>query len=165
MSNPTMSTNLLQPLQILTEFIVETVGKELRVLAIDNILLSIEEPFWDFVLSGVLQDCDDSFEFLRCKLAGPKQKLVSTRTKTKVGRQMIKASIVGRRGVPLVQVDISLFDDDVCISAANSPDFCQGEHDFVLSINVRVEETQDVLECILVWDNESHGRSRKMVDA
>ena len=67
-----MSTNLLQSLQILTKFIIETVGKELRVFAIDNILLSIEEPFGDFVLSRVLQDRDNSFKFFGRELAGTK---------------------------------------------------------------------------------------------
>jgi len=74
-----MSTNLLQSLQILTKFIIETVGKELRVLAIHNILLSIEEPFGDFVLSRVLQDRDNSFKFFGRELAGTKNNVqVST---------------------------------------------------------------------------------------
>ena len=60
-----MSTDLLQALKILTEFRVYTVGEDLRVFAIDNITLTIEEPSGDLVLRGVLDDCDNSLQFLR----------------------------------------------------------------------------------------------------
>lgn len=44
-----MGTDLLQTLQIITEFTVNTVGEDLGVLAIDNIALPVEEPCGDFV--------------------------------------------------------------------------------------------------------------------
>jgi hypothetical protein len=58
-----MSTDLLQALKIVTELGVDTVGQDLRVFAIDDIALTIEEPGWDLVLSWVLDDGDNSLEF------------------------------------------------------------------------------------------------------
>ncbi len=59
-----MSTNLLQALEIVTELGVDTVGENLRVFTIDDIALPIEEPGGDLVLGRVLDDRDDSLEFL-----------------------------------------------------------------------------------------------------
>jgi hypothetical protein len=57
-----VSTDLLQPLKIVTELRVDTVGQDLRVLAIDNVALSVEEPSWDLVLGWVLDDGDDTLK-------------------------------------------------------------------------------------------------------
>lgn len=59
----TMSTDLLQAFQIITKLGVDTVGKDLRVFTIDDIALTIEEPGWDLVLRGVLDDGDNALEF------------------------------------------------------------------------------------------------------
>jgi hypothetical protein len=67
----TMSTDLLQTLEIVTELGVDTVGENLGVLAIDDIALTIEEPGRDFILSRVLDDGDNSLEFFRGELTGP----------------------------------------------------------------------------------------------
>lgn len=65
-----MHTNLLHSLQIVTEVGVNAVGEDLGILAINNIALSVEEPCWNLVLCGVLDDCDDSLEFFGCKFTG-----------------------------------------------------------------------------------------------
>lgn len=65
-----MSTNLLQSLQIFTEFVVQSIGEKLRVFPIDNILLSVQEPFGDFVLCGVLKDSDNTLELFGSKFSG-----------------------------------------------------------------------------------------------
>ena len=65
-----MSTDLLQTLEIVTELGVDTVGENLRILAIDDIALTVEEPRRDLVLGGVLDDGDDSLEFFGGKLTG-----------------------------------------------------------------------------------------------
>lgn len=70
MSQTTMGTDLLQALQILTEFAFHTVGQYLVVLAIDDITLSVQEPLWDFVLCRILNDGDNSFEFFGCDFTG-----------------------------------------------------------------------------------------------
>lgn len=60
--------DFLQALEIITELRVDTVGQELRVLAVDDIALPVEEPGGDLVLSGVLEDVDDALELLRGEL-------------------------------------------------------------------------------------------------
>jgi hypothetical protein len=49
MSETTVSADLLQSLQILTQLAVNTVGQDLAVLAIDDIALPVEKPSGDFV--------------------------------------------------------------------------------------------------------------------
>jgi hypothetical protein len=59
----TMSTDLLQALEIITKLGIDTVGENLGVFTINNIALTIEEPGGDLVLGRVLDDGDDSLEF------------------------------------------------------------------------------------------------------
>lgn len=63
-----MGADLLQALQIITELRVDTVGQNVRVLAIDNVALSVEEPGGDLVLRGVLEDGDDALKLFGGKL-------------------------------------------------------------------------------------------------
>lgn len=69
MTETTVSTDLLQPLKIITELRVDTVGKNLAVLAIDDILLPVQEPRWNLELEGVLDDCDQTLKLIGVKLA------------------------------------------------------------------------------------------------
>lgn len=62
MTETTVGTDLLQALEILTQLGVDTVGQDLRVLAIDDIALSVEEPGGDLVLGRVLDDGDNSLK-------------------------------------------------------------------------------------------------------
>lgn len=73
MPQTSVTFDLLQPFQVLTELRVDTVGQDLRVLAINDITLSIEEPGWDLVLGWVLDDCDDSLKFFSSELSGTVQ--------------------------------------------------------------------------------------------
>lgn len=66
----TVSTDLLQPLQVITQLAVHAVGQDLAVLAVHNITLSVEEPGGDLVLGWVLDDGDDAFEFFGSEFAG-----------------------------------------------------------------------------------------------
>jgi hypothetical protein len=59
--------------------------------------------------------------------------------------------------IPLVEVDVGFLDDDVGVSSAYTLDSGQSEHDFLLSIDVGVEKTEDVLEGILIGNHKSHG--------
>lgn len=95
MSDTSVGTDFLQSLQIFTEFVIKSVGKELWVLSIDNILLSVEEPFGDFVLSGVLEDCDDTFEFFSSEFSSTKSSVSTHYTSC-------------RSDVPFVEIHISL---------------------------------------------------------
>lgn len=66
----TMRTDLLQPLQVVAKLAVHAVGQDLRVLAVHDVALTIEEPGGDLVLSRVLNDGHDSLEFFGSELAG-----------------------------------------------------------------------------------------------
>lgn len=66
----TVRADLLQTLKVLTELAVETVGEDLAVLAIGDVALSVQEPGGDLVLGRVLDDGDDTLEFLRGDLSG-----------------------------------------------------------------------------------------------
>jgi hypothetical protein len=66
----TVSADLLQALKIVTELGVDVVSKNLAVLALDDIALSVEEPGWDLVLSWVLDDGDNSLELFGGEFTG-----------------------------------------------------------------------------------------------
>ena len=53
-----MSTDLLQPLQVLPQLVLQLVGQDLGELAVLCVLLPVQEPVWDLVLPRVLHDCD-----------------------------------------------------------------------------------------------------------
>ena len=63
-SQPPVSTDLLQALQIITKLRVDIVREDLVVLAVDDVLLSVEEPGGDLVLRRVLDDGDDALKFV-----------------------------------------------------------------------------------------------------
>jgi hypothetical protein len=46
----TMGTNLLQPLEILTELVVEQISQHLTGLAVLDVTVSIQEPVRDLIL-------------------------------------------------------------------------------------------------------------------
>lgn len=73
MTQTTMSTDLLQTLQIITELAFHVVGENLAVLSIDDVALSVQEPGWDLVLCRVLDDGDDALEFFRGEFSGARR--------------------------------------------------------------------------------------------
>jgi len=127
MPQTSVALDLLQSLKILTELGVNTVGQDLRVLAINDISLPVKEPDWDLVLSWVLDDGDNALKLFGSKLTGT-----------------------------LVKVDIGFLANQVGVSATYTFDFGEGIHDFLLSINVGVEETQDELKVRLLTGHERH---------
>jgi len=117
MAQTTMSTNLLQALQVITKFRVDTVGQDLRVFAIHNVLLPVQEPRWDLELCRVLHDRYYPLKLIRVEVTST-----------------------------FLQVHIGLFADDVGISSPDTLDLGQGVHDFALSVNIGVQKTENVLE-------------------
>jgi hypothetical protein len=115
-SKTTVSADLLEALEILTELGVDTVSKDVGVLAIDDIALSVDEPCRDLVLGGVLEDGDDSLELF--------------------GGELTSA---------LVQIDIGLLADQVRVSATDTLDLGQGVHNLLLSVNIGVEKTENLV--------------------
>jgi hypothetical protein len=67
MSHTPVGTDFLQSLQIFSELIVKCISKKLTSFPINDVTLSIQEPLWDFVLSRILDDCDDTLEFFGSK--------------------------------------------------------------------------------------------------
>ena len=130
----TVCPDLLQSLQIVAKLRVDGVGENLAVLAIDDVSLSVQEPCRDLELSRILDDGDETLKLVRVEFTSPNE-LVSQKHKYK-----------GTTGcAPLVEVNISLFAYDVCVTTSDTLDLGQGVHNLALSINVGVEETQNVL--------------------
>jgi hypothetical protein len=61
---------------------------------------------------------------------------------------------------PLVQVDVGLLQDEVRETATNTADLRHGVHDLVRTLHVGVQDTQDVLE-LIVLDRQRLQRWRR----
>lgn len=68
-----VGADTLETLEILTGLAVETVGNDLGVLAIGDVALSVQEPCWDLVLGGALEDGDHSLELFGGELTSAVQ--------------------------------------------------------------------------------------------
>lgn len=135
-SETTVSADLLEALKILTELGVDTVSKDVRVLAIDDIALSVDEPCRDLVLGGVLEDGDDSLKLFGGELTSAIMLLVFF---------FFENIVIGAQEiVPLVQIDIGLLADQVRVSATDTLDLGQGVHNLLLSVNIGVEKTENL---------------------
>jgi hypothetical protein len=135
----TVGADLLQPLEILTELGVDTVGDDLEVLAIGNVTLSVEEPGGDLVLRGVLDDGDNTLEFFGGDFTSAVI-LISTFVSQK------KKMCLSFQNIPLVQINIGLLADQVGVTTTNTLDLGQGVHNLLFAIDVGVEQTNNVLE-------------------
>jgi len=123
----TVSADLLEAFEIITELRVDTVGQNLRVLAIDDIALSVHEPGWDLVLTWVLDDGDDTLKLFRGEFSGT-----------------------------LGEIDIGLLANQVGVTATNTLYLGECEHNLLLTLNIGIEETQNKLEIVLRTGNERH---------
>ena len=68
-----VGADTLETLEILTGLAVETVGNDLGVLAIGDVALSVQEPCWDLVLGGALEDGDHSLKLFGGELTSAVQ--------------------------------------------------------------------------------------------
>lgn len=79
-TNTSVGADLLETLDVITELGVDIVGKDLRVLAINDILLSVQEPVGNLELLRVLKDLDNALQLIRVELTGTVERnAVSTR--------------------------------------------------------------------------------------
>jgi len=117
MAETSVRTDLLQALEVVTQFRVDGVGDELRVLAVDDVLLPVQEPRRDLELRRVLDDRHDALQLVRVELASA-----------------------------LVEVNVRLLADDVRVPPADTLDLREGVHDLALAVHVGVQQTQNVLE-------------------
>ena len=72
MSQTSVSSDLLESLQVLSELSVNTVGDELRPVAFTDISLSVEEPLGDVVVSGLGKNIVDLINVLFFQLSSSK---------------------------------------------------------------------------------------------
>jgi hypothetical protein len=118
-----MRPDLLQSLQVITDFRVNTVGENLGVLAIDDVTLPVEEPGGDLVLCGILEDGDDALEFFGGKFTGAAMMLDA----------WVESAKICCGPIPLVKVDVGLLADQVGVAATNTLDLGQCVHDFLFA--------------------------------
>ena len=143
-----MSANLLQSLEILSQFVIHVVGQNLWVLAIHNIALSIKEPSRDLILGWVIYDGDNPFEFFRCNFASSKRDIEISLT-----HGFWSSWGPGAKTIPFVQINIGFLTNQIRVSAANTLDLGEGVHDLLFAIDVGVEETKDELKVrFFSWD-------------
>ena len=113
----TVDTDLLQALQVLTQLVVQAVGQQLAGGAVLDVLLTVQEPGGDLVLGRVLHDGDDALQVSNLQVTSA-----------------------------LAQVDVGLFADDSGEATADTLDGGQGKDDLLGTVDVGVQQTDDVLE-------------------
>merc|ERR1719365_176768 len=112
-----VSSDLLQSLQVLTKLVVQNVGHHLLSLAVLDVPGPVEEPVGDLVLARVLHDGDDLLGLLLRELTGA-----------------------------LAEGNVGLLQDDVGITSTDTLDGGQRKHNIGFSLNVGVENTKNMLE-------------------
>jgi len=123
-----MRSDLLQSLQVVSQFAVNTVREDLRVFAINDVLLSIEEPSRNFILRRVLNDGHNPFKFVGVKVARA-----------------------------LAQVNIGFLAHQIRIPPPNTLDLRERVHYLTFTVHIGVQQTQDVLELLVgLRKNEGH---------
>ena len=116
-SQTAMGSDLLQTLNVVTKLGGNVLCKDLGILARLEVLLSVQEPHRDLELTRVLNDSNQLLDFIGSELTSS-----------------------------LVDIDFRLFADQVGESTTDTADFGQTKDDIALSLNVCVENTQNVLE-------------------
>lgn len=114
LSRPLASTCVAP--QYLHSIVIDKQRADLSVLAIDDVLLPVQEPRRDLERQRRLNDLDEALQLVRVELASA-----------------------------LVQVDIGFAADDVGIATTDTLDLGQGVHDLATTIDVGVEQSQNVI--------------------
>ena len=70
MPQTSMTPNLLEPLEVVPQFLVDLVRQDVRVFTVDHVFLPVQEPGGDLELGGVLHDGYDSLELVRVEFSG-----------------------------------------------------------------------------------------------
>ena len=115
MSNTTVGSDLLKSFQVISQLRFQVVSQDVVVLTVDLVFLSVQEPGWDLVVTWVLHDGNNSFQFFLGQFTGT-----------------------------LVQVNIGLLADQVGVTTTDTSDLGQGEHDLDSTIDVGVQQTRGV---------------------
>lgn len=78
MTETAVRADLLQALKVLTDLAVQAVGDNLRVLAVGDVALSVQEPAGDLVLRRGLEDGDNTLELFGGEFTSAVENFVST---------------------------------------------------------------------------------------
>ena len=73
-SKSTMRPNFFQSFQVIAKLWVDSIGKNLGILPINDVLLSVQEPSGDFELGRVLDDSHKSLEFIGVEVTSASRK-------------------------------------------------------------------------------------------
>jgi hypothetical protein len=111
-AKPSVNAHFLQTFQVFTKFSVKPVRHHLGISSVHLIPLAIEEPHRDFIVQWVLHYLHNALNFLLVQVAGSS-----------------------------VRIDLCTFEDYIGISTANALDLGKGIHDFLLSVNISVQNT------------------------
>lgn len=130
-SETSVGSDLLESLNVVSQLDVKLVNKQLGVLTVGEVSLSVEEPAGNLVLTGVLDDGHDSLELLDSELSGS-----------------------------LGQIDIGLLADQVGVSSTNTLDLAHGVHDLDSAVNVGVEESELVVSGAVLLAKRKNAEER-----
>lgn len=133
-AHTTVSMDTLQSFQIFTQLRVDVGRRQLHVLAIDDILLSVQEPVRDLVVTGVRDDGDDLLNLLVGALTGA-----------------------------LERIDIGLLQHNMGITPANTLDGGQRNRNGALTIDVGAQHTENVLELLWNYERLKEETSPSLV--
>ena len=122
-SETSVLLGLSHSLEILTHGGIHVVGNELSVAAVSGVLLSVEEPLGDGVVSGTSNNVRDALDIVLGELTG---------------------SLVG--------VDTSDLEGEDRESTANTSDLSETEGSLLLTVEVSVLHTEDMLEVVHVLE-------------
>jgi len=110
--------------EIFTELSIKCVRNQLRVLSTTGVTLPVQEPFWDVVINGISQDIINGLYLFFCQLTSA-----------------------------LVNINLSLSKDKGSDTATNTFDLTKTIWGLLLSIQVSVLNTKNVVELISVLQN------------
>jgi len=113
----TVSADLLQSLEILTQFVFQHVGRNLGEFAVFDVFLSVQEPIGDLVLTGVGHDGDQFLDLLFGEFSGT-----------------------------FGDVNVGLLQDNIGVSSTNTFDGGDGEHNLDPTIDIGIQDTQNMLK-------------------
>ena len=115
---------LSQSLEILTHHGIQLVGDKMRELASSWVLLSIEEPLWDVVVSWSGNDIIDLLSLFISDFSGS-----------------------------LVDIDLGNLESQVRESSTDTSDLSEAERSLLFTVQVGVLNTKNVLKVICISKN------------
>ena len=117
MSKTSVTSDLLESFEIFSELSIQSVGSQLRVSTILEILLSVQEPLGDTVADGVSDDFGNLGHFFFRKITGSS-----------------------------VDIELGLLADEEGESSTDTLNASDGEGDLSFTFDVGVEDTENVFE-------------------